>query len=117
MATIRLYIDADVHENLASVLRGEGHDAVAAHELGLRTLADPDVFSFAGRHRRAILTFNKRDFVPLAADAMRRGEPFSGLIVDVRLSFKETHRRPLALLSQRRQEDIDSTIVWLANHR
>lgn len=117
MAAIRLYIDADVHGGLASVLRREGHDAVAAKELGHHEMPDSDLFRFAAHEQRAVLTFNTRHFVPLGKAALRRGERFWGVILSQHLPFRETHRRVLNLLSRHQQEDIRDSILWLNDYK
>lgn len=117
MSLIRLYLDEDVRPLLAEILRGRGYDVVSALEVKHIALPDSDHFRFARENGRALLTFNICDFVPLASEALRRGESFPGLIVSDQLPLGELLHRTLRLLGSRQAEDIINTILWLSDYR
>lgn len=117
MAPSRLYLDEDVRPLLASVLRQRGFDVVSAVDLGRIAIPDADHFAFGAREHRAILTFNIRDFVPLAGQAMAAGERFAGLVVSEQIEFRELLRRTLRLVGSRSGEEIADTIVWLSDFK
>jgi predicted nuclease of predicted toxin-antitoxin system len=89
LAKIRLYLDEDLRPLLAQVLRQRGFEADSAVDLGRLAIPDADHFAYATREQRAILTFNIRDFVPLATQAMARGDAFAGLVVSEQLEFRD----------------------------
>jgi hypothetical protein len=115
--SIRLYLDEDVHLLLAKVLRERAYDVISAHESGNRGKPDIEQFAFAVQHGRSVLTFNARDFVPIASDAMAKNQAFPGLIVSEQLPFRELLRRICRLLDSRTPEQIATTIVWLSDFR
>src|SRR5436190_2105496 len=112
---IRLYLDEDVQLLLAKVLRERAYDALSAHECGNRGKPDLEHFAFAAQQGRSLITFNARDFVPIASDAMARNQAFPGLIVSEQLSFRELLRRTCRLLDSRTPEQIATTIIWLSD--
>ena len=117
MATIRLYLDEDVRPLLAEVLRERGYDVVSAIELQRIQMPDRGHFTHAAEEGRALLTFNIRDFVPLARSAMREGRSFAGLVVGEQIPFSELLRRVLRLVGTRQSEEIANTIIWLSDYR
>jgi predicted nuclease of predicted toxin-antitoxin system len=117
MASIRLYLDEDVRPLLAHTLRERGYDAVSALDLGRIAMPDTAHFEYASEENRALLTFNIRDFVPLAARAMAEGKVFPGLVVSDQIEIRELLRRTLRLLGQRSAADMANTIVWLSDYR
>ena len=117
MTPARLYLDEDVRPLLAVTLRDRGYDAISAIELEHIGMPDSEHFAFAASEGRALLTFNIRDFVPLASRAMAEGTPFAGLIVSDQLPFGELLRRVLRLLGQRDADDLRNMITWLSDYR
>ena len=81
--TIKLYLDADITAAplLASSLRERGFDVISAVEVGNDALSDVAQFEYAISQQRVLVTFNIKDFVPLAEQFYVEGRQFSGLIV------------------------------------
>ncbi len=80
-------------------LRRRGQDANAVTErLELRSLADSALFALAQQERRAIVTENVVDFVPLADAADQRGQPHHGLILIDPAKFPRGRRRTIGRL-------------------
>jgi hypothetical protein len=78
----RLLLDAHLSDALAAGLRARGHDANAAQaDVRLRHLADPDLLEEAARQERAVVTYNVRDYVPLAREWAVTGRHHWGIIV------------------------------------
>jgi hypothetical protein len=63
----RLYANENFPLASVHVLRALGHDVLTTAESAQdnRSIADSDVLAFATKQGRAIVTFNKRDFVRL----------------------------------------------------
>jgi len=116
-SAIRLYLDEDVRPLLAAVLCERGYDAVSAVELGRIALSDADHFEFAASEGRMLLTFNIRDYVPLAAAAIRVKHDFAGLLVSDQIPCRELLRRVLRRLGSRQSLDVANTIIWLSDYR
>jgi hypothetical protein len=117
MTALRLYLDEDVRPLLAEVLQERGYDVVSAVRLGHLAWPDARHFEHAISAKRAIFTFNIRDFVPLANAAIVEKRPFPGLIVSQQLAFGELLRRVLRLLGQHTADDLQNQITWLNDFR
>lgn len=117
MSLIRLYLDEDVRPLLAVVLRDRGYDATSAVELGRLSVPDADHLEYAAADERALLTFNIRDFVPLARRRIEENRHFFGLIVSDQLPFSPLLRRTLRLLGTLQSEQVVDQIIWLSDYR
>jgi predicted nuclease of predicted toxin-antitoxin system len=62
---VRLYFDRHIIARLAEDLRSRGYDVLTTEEAGLDSATDEQQLTFATNEKRAILTFNIRDFAPL----------------------------------------------------
>ena len=79
---MRLLLDEMYAPAVALQLRTRGHDVVAvADRTELRNRPDPEVFEAAQTERRAIVTENIRDYVPIAAGWDRHGRLHHGLVL------------------------------------
>lgn len=65
MEKIKLYIDEDISDRLAVVLRSRGYDAISAHEVEMRGKTDREQLLYATEHERVIITQNVKHFVDL----------------------------------------------------
>ena len=79
---MRLLLDEMYPSAIAEQLRRRGHDVVAVTERPeLRSLSDNALFAVAQEERRAVVTENVADFVPLVDAADQRGDPHHGLVL------------------------------------
>jgi hypothetical protein len=79
---LKLLLDEMYPASIAEGLRARGRDAVAIVERPeLRNLPDPDVFAAAQAERRAVVTENVADYVPIANGLDARGEVHHGLVL------------------------------------
>jgi predicted nuclease of predicted toxin-antitoxin system len=79
---VRLLLDAHYSPAIAEQLRERGHDVVAATERDeLRALSDVELLAVAATERRALVTNNAADFVPLIRRAAEAGAHHSGLVL------------------------------------
>lgn len=113
---IRLYLDRHIVARLAIDLRSRGYDVLRTEEAGLDTAPDEDQLVFATREKRAILTFNIRDFVPIHVRWLAAGQSHGGIIVSRQLGSREYGTllgRMLRLLNHYTAEDLASNMVHL----
>ena len=79
---MRLLLDEHLSPAIAAGLRKRGHDVIAISEqerwMGLD---DPAVLMRAVAENRAIVTNNVRDFRPLCAERLARGQNHPGLVL------------------------------------
>src|SRR5919204_3635744 len=98
-ARLRLLIDEMYPAVVAEQLRRRGHDAVAVSERKeLRALTDSAIFDEAHQDRRAVVTENVADYVPLAEDCDQRGRAHHGLVLVDPAKFPRGHRRTIGRL-------------------
>jgi len=96
---VRLLIDEMYPPSIAEQLRRRGQDVSAVTErIELRSMADSAVFAIAQQERRAVVTENVVDFIPLADAADQRGEPHLGLILIDAARFPRGSRRMVGRL-------------------
>lgn len=65
MDKIRLYLDEDVHKKVTTALRLRGYDVISTHEIKKWGIRDKEQLDFAISQKRAIFTFNARDYIIL----------------------------------------------------
>jgi len=77
-----LYADENFDHPVVALLRGMGHDVLTAQDAGQanQAIPDPQVLAFATAQGRAVLTFNRRDFVRLHRQTVPAGS-HAGIIV------------------------------------
>jgi hypothetical protein len=119
---LRILLDEMYPAALADQLRNRGHDvsAITARP-ELRSLADADVFAAAQHERRAVVTENVADFIPLADDADQRGRTHFGLVLVDPVKYRRGQRRTIGrlvteldrLLTQHPRDRATSLRNWL----
>lgn len=79
----RLYANENIPLALVASLRSLGHDVVAMREVGHANRSFPDhrVLEEAVTDARAVLTFNRWDFVALDRRAQQTGRTHRGMVV------------------------------------
>ena len=78
---MRLCLDEHYSVRIAEELRGRGRDVVAVKERSdLIALSDGELWAVMQAERRALLTENVADFVPLVQQSIAAGEDHWGLV-------------------------------------
>lgn len=79
---MKLLLDEMLPAAIAYQLRGRGHDTDAVAERPeLRGLADPDLFAHAQQEARAIVTYNRDDFLALDRSYRDQGRGHHGIVI------------------------------------
>ena len=113
---IKVFCDEDLPHQLAAELRGRGYDAESCVEVGRhnRRIPDEDQLAYAAHAGRAILTFNSRDYVPLAGAWAGIGKRHSGIIVSPQIAdFGDLLRRVMRHLDHVDPATQADTVLWL----
>jgi hypothetical protein len=119
---MRLLLDEHYSPEIATSLRGRGHDVVAVTErTDLRHLADTSILDTAAAEGRAVVTEDAKDFMPVGARRLSSRESHHGVVLVSPRSFPRTRRgfgrlvRALdALLAQHPGDhDLVGSVVWL----
>lgn len=109
----KLLLDEQLWVGLAALLRKQGFDVVHVDEVGLAETPDPDIFRAAVEKHRAVVTFNIRDFIPLAREYARDGKDYYGIVVSNEISKGELQRRVTNLLENVSAEDLKNIVRYL----
>jgi predicted nuclease of predicted toxin-antitoxin system len=113
---VRLYLDRHIMTRLALDLCGRGYDALTTPEAGKDTASDEEQLAFATAQRRAILTFNIRDFALLHEQWQAAGRPHAGIIVSQQLGSRQYGlllQRMLRLLNHTTADEMAGNLVHL----
>lgn len=110
---IKLYLDEDVHKNVATALRLKGYDVVSAHEAQKQSLSDHEQLIHAVSGERAIFTFNTGDFDRLHKLLAAQRSHHYGILVSKQLSLGETVKRLAKFLFSHSAEEIKDNIYWI----
>ncbi len=73
MSTLRLYLDEDITDVLARVLRARGFDVVSVHDVNLAGKTDVEQLEFACAQQRVLVSFNVKHFATLAQEYAAQG--------------------------------------------
>ena len=115
--TIKLLLDEHIWEGLVDHLIERGYDIAHINRLGKQSIDDSEVFDLAVSQDRAVLTFNHRDFVPIARERYERELEHAGLILSIQLPRGELLRQVVNLLSSLSAEELRNTVRWLQEFR
>jgi hypothetical protein len=113
MSKIRLYLDEDVDENLATALVREGFDVITTKEVGNKENPDDLQVNYAVGQERAILTHNARDFVPLAIKLMEESYQHYGIVIAPKWPFRKLLREARSFLQDKAAEEIFNVTLYL----
>jgi predicted nuclease of predicted toxin-antitoxin system len=114
---MKLYLDEHLSPLLARMLRNRGIDCLTTIEAGNLGQSDEAQLTYAAGQGRVLLTFDREDFLALAAQWAECGHPHAGLIVSRQGSTSELLRPLLHLIALRGKDDLHNHILWLQNYK
>ena len=109
----KLLLDEHIWEYLAKLLREQGFDVLHVNEVDLNATPDEKIMAYAVGEHRAVVTFNVRDFVPLAVQYVEDGKEHYGVVVSKELSHGELKRRVTKLLHSVTAEELMNGVRYL----
>ncbi len=112
---VTLYLDEDVHEDIAIALRLRGYDVKTTKEAGNKGLSDIEQIGYATSENRVIITFNVADFHKLHFEFIKKRIEHSGIILSKQLPIGIIVKALLKLLSDVNYERIKNNIIWLSD--
>lgn len=104
------YFDEHVHAVIAKGLRARGIDVLTVQEDGLAGSPDRVVFKRAQELNR-ILVSNDEDMLAIAAEDLRKGAAFHGLLFLIRAPLRQ-HIESLELIALLAGEEETAGKVW-----
>ena len=109
----KLLLDEHIWAYLAKILREQGFDVIHVNEVNLAATPDEKILQFAAGEHRAVVTFNVRDFVPLAVQYYEDGKEHYGVVVSKEISHGELKRRVTKLLESVTAEELMNAVRYL----
>jgi predicted nuclease of predicted toxin-antitoxin system len=113
MSAPKLLLDEQIWKYLAKLLREQGFDVIHVNEVDLDATPDDEIMGYAVDEHRAVVTFNVRDFVPLAIQYYEDGKEHYGVVVSKELSRGELQKRVTALLKSVTAEELMNAVRYL----
>ena len=114
---IQLYLDENVQVDLAPALRRAGYDVLSTKEANCLGCSDPEQLEFAVASRRAIFTYNTKDYVLLYTEYALKAREHHGIIVSPWLSVSGVFGRMQRLLTTLTPEDMINRLEYLGSWR
>ena len=109
----KLLLDEQIWKYLARLLREQGFDVIHVNEVDLDATPDEQIMAYAVEKHRAVVTFNVRDYVPLAVQYVEDGKEHYGIVVSKELSHGELKRRVTELLQSVTAEELMNAVRYL----
>ena len=109
----KLLLDEQIWKYLASLLREQGFDVIHVNEVDLDATPDEKIMAYAVEKHRAVVTFNVRDYVPLAVQYFEDGKEHYGVVVSKELSRGELQKRVTKLLESVTAEELMNAVRYL----
>lgn len=110
---VSLYLDEMIPAVLAVVLRQYGYDVLTAKEADMLAKSDEEQLAFAASNRKAIITFNIKDFVLLHQSWFSEGKKHFGIIVSPEIRISKLIHLCLRLLGRTESKDLINQLRFL----
>jgi predicted nuclease of predicted toxin-antitoxin system len=109
----KLLLDEHIWTYLAKILREQGFDVIHVNEVDLVATPDDKIMEYAVGEHRAVVTFDIKDFVPLAVQYYEDGKEHYGVVVSNQLSRGELQKRVIKLLKSVTAEGLMNAVRYL----
>ncbi len=110
---MKLYLDEHIPVALSALLSTHGVDCLTTKAAGNRSLSDEDQLAYATQEGRALVTFDRKDFLLLVSRWQTLGRSHAGLIVSRELPLPELLRRFRSFIIRYRTHDLMNQVFWL----
>jgi uncharacterized protein with PIN domain len=110
---ISLYLDEMIPVVLAPILRQYGYDVLAAKEVNMFGKSDEDQLTFAVSKKKAIITFNIKDFVLVHQSWLSERKKHFGIIVSPEIRISKLTHLCLKLLGRTESKDLINQLRFL----
>ncbi len=114
MSKIKLYLNENIHIRVAKPLIRRGFDVVTTDESGRKGQNDFQQLEFATKQKRAVVSFNIKDFAVLHKEFKEAGKEHYGIIVSKQIPIGELLKRLLNLCNSFVVEDMKNRLEYLS---
>jgi len=111
---MNLYLDENIPVVLCTALAAHGVDCLTTQQAGNLGLSDVQQLAFATTEGRSLVTFNRKDFLPLVQRWQESTHTHAGLILSKELPVPELLRRFRKFLHQHQTDDLTNLVLWLS---
>ena len=115
---ITMYFDEDAQDrDLIQALDLRGVDVIGAWASGMRERKDEEHLLWSAGQKRALYSFNVRDYCRLHAEFLAQGRSHAGIILakQQQYSVGEQMRRLLKLIATKPAEEMTNQLEFLGN--
>ncbi|KXK15094.1 MAG: hypothetical protein UZ14_CFX002000805 [Chloroflexi bacterium OLB14] len=109
----KLLLDEHIWLYLAKLLREQGFDVTHVNEVDLVATPDNKIMEYAISKKMAVVTFNIKDYIPLAIQYVEDGKEHYGVVVSKELSRGELQKRVIKLLKNVTAEELMNSVRYL----
>jgi predicted nuclease of predicted toxin-antitoxin system len=109
----KLLLDEHIWAYLAKLLREQGFDVIHVNEVDLVGTPDDELMAYAVGEHRAVVTFNIKDFIPLAIQYYEDGKEHYGIVLSNQLSRGELQKKVIKLLKSVTAEELRNAVRYL----
>ena len=109
----KLLLDEHIWAYLAKLLRDQGFDVMHVTEIDLVATPDDKIMQYDACNHRAVVSFNIKDYVPLAIQYFQDGKEHYGVVVSKELSRGELQKRVTKLLESVTAEELMNAVRYL----
>ncbi len=111
---MKLYLDENIPVVLCTALTAHGVDCLTTQQAEKLGQPDDQQLAFATSQGRALVSFNAKDFLPLAQQWETIHRSHAGLILSKEWPIPELLRRFRRLLHHHQSETFENMILWLS---
>src|SRR6266508_3927193 len=115
--TPKLLLDEHIWVYLATLLRKQGFDVIHVSEDKLEGKPDDEILRVAAENHRAVVTFNIKDFIPIAIRYFDDGKEHYGIVVSEQISQGELQRRVTNFLKKITVDELKNTVRFLQDYK